>query len=362
MKQLLPGYSAEIKAFNKKSWHHNLENFRDANIFQSWSYEAINSGPKNLSHLLLRKDGKLVAAAQVRIVKMPITSVGVAYVRWGPMWRPREEPLNVEVFGQAIRALRNEYACRHRLVVRIVPPIFDDQADIFGPILNQEGYTRSSNQESQRTFVVDLGRSLEELRKGLDQKWRNRLNRGERNNLNIIEGFDDDLFKLFLEVYGEMHDRKNFQETVDVKQFRLIQSDLPESLKMKIFIAFCDGKPAAGVICSGIGDMGVYLFGGTSDAGLSAQGSYVLQWRALNWLKEKGAACYDLYGIDAVANPGTYHFKSGMSGKNGKEVAYLGSYDASDNVIMRKALRFAEILRTTYAKKKKELKRSLTAQ
>jgi lipid II:glycine glycyltransferase (peptidoglycan interpeptide bridge formation enzyme) len=349
--QLLPGYSVEIDKFDKESWHNNLDKFADANIYQTWAYEEINSGEKNLSHMLLIKNGKAVAAAQARIVKIPIVNIGVAYVRWGPMWHLQGELPNHEVFTQAIRALRNEYACRHRLVVRILPLLYNDQADIFYPILAQEGYVHPPNEEPQRTLVIDLNRSLEELRKGLDQKWRNRLNRGEKNNLNIIEGFDDNLFRLFLETYGEMHDRKNFTETVDVHQFRLMQSDLPESFKMKIFIAICEGKPAAGVICSSIGDMGVYLFGATSDAGLSAQGSYALQWRALNWLKESGVAWYNLNGINPIINPGTYHFKSGMCGKNGKDIKYLGTYDAFNGVVMRNAFKLAEFIRTTYREK-----------
>ena len=353
MAELLPGYSVEIDNLDKELWHSNLEGFSDANIYQTWSYEAVNSSEKNLSHLLLRKEGKVVAAAQVRIVKIPVIGIGVAYVRWGPMWRLQGEISNIEVFSQAVRALRNEYACSRRLVVRILPLLFHDQVDLFESILVQEGYVHPPHEEPQRTLIMDFNRSLEELRKGLDQKWRNRLNRGERNNLKIIEGFDDDLFKLFLEMYGEMHDRKNFLETVDVHQFRLIQRDLPQLFKMKIFIAFSDGKPAVGVICCGIGDMGLYLFGATNDAGLSAQGSYVLQWKALNWLKEKGAAWYNLNGIDPITNPGTYHFKTGMCGKNGKDVKYLGSYDAFNGVLMQNAFRFADFVRATYNKIRK---------
>ena len=182
------------------------------------------------------------------------------------------------------------------------------------------------------------------------------MNRGEKNNLNIIEGFDDDLFKLFLEIYQNMYDRKNYLETVDVEKYRIIQRDLPEFFKMRIFIAFHDDKPAAGVICSGIGDMGLYLFGATSDSGLTTQGSYVLQWKALSWLKENGATSYNLNGINPIANPGTYHFKSGMCGKNGKDLKHIGLYDTWNGVMICKAFKFADFIRVMYRNNKQKLK------
>jgi lipid II:glycine glycyltransferase (peptidoglycan interpeptide bridge formation enzyme) len=339
-----------VDSVHKDSWNDILQKFDDANLYQTWSYEAVNSGDKNLSHLLLRKREECVAAAQSRVVRIPFTNIGVAYVRWGPLWRVHGKPADRDVFGLAIRALRNEYACRRGLLVRILPFLFEDQTDIFNQILVREGFVQSSGEEAQRTLLIDLNRSLEELRKGLEQKWRNRLNRAEKNALEVLEGFGDDLFGLFIKIYEEMHGRKNFLETSDVNKFRMVQRDLPGSLKMKILIAIFDGKPAAGVICSGMGEMGTYLFGGTSDAGLSTQGSYLLQWKVLNWLKEQGVKWYNLHGINPITNPGTYRFKSGLCGRNGKDVRFLGVYDACDSRMTSTALRFASYARLMYRK------------
>jgi hypothetical protein len=355
--QLLPGYTVEVDNLDKETWHRNVEIFDDANIFQTWPYVSVHTGEKSLSHLLLKRDGKIVAAAQARIAKIPIANIGVAYFLYGPMWRLRGKPRDIEVFSQAVRAIRNEYACRRHLAVRIQPLVFNDQTSIFDPILAQEGYVHPAVYEPQRTLLIDLNPSSQELRKGLDQKWRNRLNRGEKNNLKILEGFDDDLFELFLEIYQSMYGRKNYFETVDIQKYRIIQRDLPESFKMRIFIAFHDEKPAAGVISSRIGEMGIYLFGATSDDGLTAQGSYVLQWKALNWLKENGATLYNLNGINPISNPGTYHFKSGFCGKNGKDLNHLGLYDTSNGSIIGKAFKFADIMRVKYRKKKETFKK-----
>ena len=63
-----------------------------------------------------------------------------------------------------------------------------------------------------------------------------------------------------------------------------------------------------------MGDSAIYLLGATSDDGLNAKGSYLLQWTLIQWLKENGVRWYDLGGIDPEGNPGVYYFKRGFSG------------------------------------------------
>ena len=344
------GYSVEVDSVDSITWHQILARFDDANIYQTWSYEAVRSGEKNMSHLLLKKEGEVVAAVQVRVSKIPLTSIGVAYVRWGPLRRLRGRAENREIFALAMRCLRNEYACTRRLAVLIFPYIFDNQREVFGPVLTKEQFKRVSTGGVQRTLVIPLDYPLEEIRKGLDQKWRNCLNRAEKNNLHIEEGTDDRLFGVFLGIYEEMHGRKQFIKTSDVNQFREIQAHLPEVLKMKIAIAVSDGQPAAGVICSNIGDTGIYLFGGTSNCGLDSKASYLLQWHLLEWLKKNDARWYNLHGINPISNPGTYRFKAGLCGKNGQDVHYLGNYNSAGDSATQTIFRLAGSARQIYRK------------
>jgi hypothetical protein len=132
--------------------------------------------------------------AQARIAKIPILNAGIAYVRWGPLWKLRGQPADAEVFQQVIRALRNEYAGKRGLVLRLHPKIFDDDDPSLLAHLKQEGYSFDSNLGKYRTLLVDLNVPLEDLRKGLRQKWRNCLNHAQENDFVIMEGHDDKLF------------------------------------------------------------------------------------------------------------------------------------------------------------------------
>ena len=330
--ELKPGYRAEVDTIGQESWNSMLEGFGDANIYQTWAYESVISPERNVSRLVLKKGDEVVAAAQARIRRVPLVPLGVAYVRWGPMWRPKGKPEDLEVLRQALRAVRNEYAGRRKLAVRILPLLYQDHAEEYGPILSEEGFGRVNVQAVKRTLLIDLERSVADLRKGLDQKWRNRLNRAEKLGVEVVERVDDRAFEEFLSIYREMHGRKKFLETSDVRQFRTIQQGLPAPQKMKILIAYSEGKPAAGVVCSVIGDMGIYLYGGTSDSGLSSQASYLLQWKAMCSFKESGSKWYNLNGINPELNPGTYHFKAGLCGKNGRDLNYMGTFDTQRNL------------------------------
>jgi lipid II:glycine glycyltransferase (peptidoglycan interpeptide bridge formation enzyme) len=347
--ELTAGYSVEVDTVSRESWDRIIEKFDDANIYQMWSYETVRSGQRNLSHLLLKKGEEVVAAAQARIATLPFINIGVAYIRWGPLWRTQTTN-SIEVFFQAVRALRNEYTCRRGLVLRILPVLFNDDADTFLPAFKSEGFTWLERARRERTLIIDLMPSLEDLRKGLEQKWRNCLNRAEKNNLEVIEAYDDQLFDMFVTIYKNMINRKKFMETSDVNQFRLIQKELPADFKMKVFICRSDEGLCSGAICSAIGKTGVYLFGATSDVGMKSKGSYLLQWKIIEWLKEKKCSYYDLHGINPVINPGTYNFKAGLCGRNGKDVLFLGQFDAYQNIASLLTVKCIDFIREKYRK------------
>jgi hypothetical protein len=62
-------------------------------------------------------------------------------------------------------------------------------------------------------------------------------------------------------------------------------------------------------------------------------------------MKERGVKVYNLNGISPEQNPGTYHFKRGLAGRNGRDLHYLGKFDAAPGFFSHKVLRFADLLR-----------------
>ena len=322
-----PLYRAEIDTVTATEWSELLGRFADANLYQTWSYGAIRWGEKNLSHLVLRRNGEVAGMAQVRIVCSPLVKRGVAYLRWGPLCQLRGRELESETARQMAFALHKEYVKKRRLFLRILPNAFANspRAAICKRAFLPFGKISADQTNTERTFLLNLTPPLEELRKKLDQKWRNQLNRAEKNNLTITEGNSAAEYRIFQQIYERMWSRKKFDTTVDVNEFGRLCEDLPAGLKMKILICEHQGQPVSSIVCSAIGNTGIYLLGATHDEGLNTKGAYLLQWKMIKWLKDNGFQFYDLGGIDPEQNPGVYHFKQGFSGQDVSRIPPLES-------------------------------------
>jgi hypothetical protein len=335
-------YQGDVDTATAAEWSQLLGHFEDANLYQTWSYGAVRWGEENLSHLVLRRNGEAAGLAQVRIICSPLIKRGVAYLRWGPLCQLRGRELELETTRQMALALREEYVKKRRLFLRILPNAFagSQRASVFRTAFSQFSNASSPGAKAERTFLLNLSPPLEELRKKLDQKWRNQLNRAEKNNLTLVEGSGMAEYRVFQQIYEKMWSRKRFDTTVDVSEFGRICGDLPPGLKMKILICEHQGKPVSSIVCSAIGNTGIYLLGATHDDGLNTKGAYLLQWTMIKWLKENGFQFYDLGGIDPEQNPGVFHFKQGFSGQDVSRIAPIESCEDFISAIGMKTMDF----------------------
>jgi hypothetical protein len=336
------GYTAEFDAVDRNEWQGIIDGFSDSSLFQTWPFDSVRSGEERVSHFVLRRDNAVLAGAQVRILPAPAFRLGAAYVRWGPLWQFRNGPEDPSVFRCALRALRNEYVCRRGFILRILPLLYRDPSSACHEILLQEDFKPVAEKEPSRTMVLDLTPSLETLRGDLSQRWRRCLTKAERNDLEIVEGTEDMMFEEFISIYRDLLQRKRFQKPNDIHEFRRIQRDLPDAHKMNIILCRANGRNTAGGIFSAIGDSGVYLFGATNDQGMHNNGSYLVHWTAVQWMKRRGCHYYNLYGVNASKNPGTFVFKEGLAGKKGKILDYLGRFDSYPNALASGTVRLAD--------------------
>ena len=304
-----------------------LDLFCDANLYQTWSYGAVRWGRKNLSHLVLKRNGEVSGMAQLRIIRPTRFNFGLAYLRWGPLCHRRGRDLDAEVALCIARTLQEEYVCKRGLLLQILPNAFvgSPRAVLFQSAFSSFTQEPRSSANAHRTFILDLRRPLEELRRNLDKKWRNQLTRSEKNGLKVVAGNGIDEYRIFCRMYNEMWKRKAFETTVDVDEFGRLQEDLPGAHRMRVFICEQDGCPVAGLVASAMGDSAIYLLGATSEDGLNTKGAYLLQWTLIQWLKANGFEWYDLGGIDPERNPGVYHFKSGLSGTDVSQLTPLAA-------------------------------------
>ena len=83
----MANYRVVVDDVDVEEWHRLFDRFADACIHQSWAFGAGKWGKRRVSHLLLYDGEKLVAAAQVILVTLPVVRGGIAHCKFGPMWQ-----------------------------------------------------------------------------------------------------------------------------------------------------------------------------------------------------------------------------------------------------------------------------------
>jgi hypothetical protein len=338
-------FQVEVNDLGGAAWHALASSFADANIYQLWQLAEPGRRAEDVSRLVLKQGDDVVAAAELRLFRVPLTRLGVAYLRWGPMWKRAGRKPDPEHFRLALRAVRNEYVERRGMVLRLNPRLFVEEHAELAAMLSEEGYAPLPQRGSDKTLIMALSPTLEQLRAGMDKKWRNCLSKAEREGLTLASGTSDALFGEFATIYDQMLQRKQFAPTADFARHRRIQAVLPDHLKMDVIIARHEGQPCAGAVYSAIGDTALYLFGATNDIGMRTSGSYLVQWEVLNALKRQDIREYDLHGINPEANPGTYRFKQGLAGKGGREATFTGPRQSFEPSLTNYSLLLADRLR-----------------
>jgi lipid II:glycine glycyltransferase (peptidoglycan interpeptide bridge formation enzyme) len=341
-----------------QEWDRILATFSDASLFQCSQYGETRWGASNLSRLVVYgHDGLPISAAQLRIMKVPLLGVGIAYIRYGPVWK-RGSAGDIDNFRAGLRALVDEYVVKRRLFLRIRPFGFEDTDSEMKRALELEGFsaTRGIYRDKRQTILVDLDPTEEQLRRRLHKKWRYSLKQAETANLQVREYFDTSKFHELDVLYQEMMLRKRFRPGSTVSEYARLQAQLPETNRLRVTTCVVDGAAVAGSACSAMGDTVIALLGSSGGVGRKLNAYYLLQWDEILWAKRAGKRVYDLNGINAVTNPGVYHFKAGLGGR---EVTFLEVYDRCNNRILYQAILTFEALLRLRSTLTSQLKRSV---
>ncbi len=348
-----------VEPVTREEWIHEARRFGDYSYRQTWAYgELLAERRRAVSvHVAIRSGPDLLGLADVRLKRAPFGLGGLAYVSWGPLVQLGQQD-DLSRLVDCVEALRDEFVKRRRLLLRVdLQPSLrrPDWGNRAAQILNAAGFSRATRLPAERTLLLDLDRPLAELRRCLAQKWRNCLNRAEKNGLTIRCGSDQRTFEDFCLLFSRFREHKIFDVDLDAEFFAKVHQRMHPSVRFDVTLAEKEGQVVAGHVTSMLGDTCAYLLGATEREGLNSKASYVLQWSAISNAKKQGCRWYDLGGIDPMANPGVYHFKKGLGGK---EVCSPGVFEATPSGLMGNVMRRAADLHY----RRQEIKRSRVVQ
>jgi hypothetical protein len=274
---------------------------------QSWAYgQALSQLGVTVHRAQLYLDDRLVGLAQFQCRRLAFY-MGLASCSRGPVWAP---DLGGELLAQGWRVLKQTIPTRAW------------RATVFSPDQTAEAMPPQAMRGLQRvmtgysTVMLDLTRPLDDLRAGLEGKWRNRLVKAESmTGLQVhVRASVKDL-QWLLERENLQRQLRGFQALPT--DFALAYVDSHRDRRQAFVVASAvQGKQTlASMLFLIHGAVATYHVGWASEEGRSLNLHNLLLWRAIEQLKAQDVEQLDLGGVNTRALPGISRFKLGTGGR-----------------------------------------------
>lgn len=181
------------------------------------------------------------------------------------------------------------------------------------------------------TVTIDLSPDLEMILASLNQKGRHAINRAKRDGVTteLVATNDENcrlMYKLLAETAAGQFQIRSYN------YYKTFWQRFEKAGFGQLFFAYFEGKLVAGAYAIAYGHKGTYKDGASVRERTAYGASHLLQWRVIEWMKERGVTIHDLCGAppsDQINNPDHPHYGIGRFKTSfNKEVTdYIGAYD-----------------------------------
>ena len=280
--------------------------------------------------LALEQGGELRAGAQLLFRRLPLGRT-LGYVPKGPVVDMDDSAIVAELWDALHRLARS----RRAILLKVEPELPDDLV-LTARFRDWDFRPSPQTVQPRRTIWLDLAADEEAILARMKSKTRYNIRLAVRKGVQVREGVLDDLgffYALMQETSGRdgfaVHKQEYYQAA-----YRLF---VPANLA-RLFLAFYEDEPLAGLMAFACGDKAWYFYGASSSRHRNRMPSYLLQWEAMRWARARGCTTYDLWGIPDEDEEmleacfterrdglwSVYRFKRGFGGQVHR---YLGAYD-----------------------------------
>ena len=304
----------EIRDFGQDEWDDIVSDIDAFSLMQTWEFGEAKAltGPWKVSRAVFQKGDKTVGAAQVMIRIVPFINRGLVWINRAPLLKNCDTAQS-DVYINILGELKKYWVDKKKMYLRIAPPLIT--ADGNYAIFEKAGYLRGTETDGWASEIMDLSHSTEELRKGLQQKWRNCLNKAERLKVICETGSSNVLIEELLDDYKMLLDNKGFGTNLTPELVKTMQDLLPDSRKMLVFAGRQDREKLGSILIATYGDTCMYLIGATNNTGRKVNTNHYLIWNAACEMKRRGYRWFDVGGANPDSTPpGILHFKRGLRG------------------------------------------------
>ncbi len=254
--------------------------------FQAWAWGELKSRFGWQPYRIASAD----RGSALQMLVRPYRGLAVAYVPRGPV--AGEVPADPQLIAHAVQIAR-----RHRAAfIRLEPDAEEGDpraADIDRQLRDMRFRTSQRTLQPRSTIRLDLSPTQDQLLAGFSKGHRADIRRAERDGVTVRAGDASDVDVLYAMLVATRQ-RKDFGFH-SAGYWQALMSAFGEAAR--IFVAELAGQPIGASLVIAWGSYGIYLAAGSNAAGLEHRAAHLLQWHAIRWAKERGAATWDLWGI-----------------------------------------------------------------
>lgn len=294
---------------DKIRWEDVLKKADLSNITQDWQYgEAKRKAEKwKIDRYIIRSNNRDIGIVQV-LCKRILGATIACRINKGPILINEEKCIENELY--AVEFIRKRYHFIPFFYVPYLPMHPDD----FWKITNM-GW-KNWDIFGFPSGVIDLTRSVDEIRASLNSKWRNQLKNAERFQYRIQT--DSCRFEEMCDLYEKEQHEKKFTGVSKclLKEIAVLR---PSPLCF-FYIENSEHKIIAFDIFYKHVNTATYYIGWNSEEGRKNYTNNLLLFYAALSLKESGVKQLDLGGIEYIYTEGIAKFKDGMNPKHYRQM------------------------------------------
>lgn len=318
----------EEKPYNDEDaeWDDFVTNHPLGSLLQTANWARLKSrfGWRS-QRVWLKRDGQLVAGAQILIRSAAMGLLRVGYVPHGPLVNWQDDEQVDILLNQIDHALYNERVG----LLKFEPLVWQEDIDSASwkkLCRRHDCLANTDSIQPPRTILIDLQPTEDKILSSMKQKTRYNIRLSAKKGVTVRQGTSDDIseFVRMIQITGErnvfgIHEPEYYR--------RAYELFAPENAAL--LIAEYENQPLSAVMVFKCGKKAAYLYGASGNNERQRMPNYAAQWAAILWAKEKGCSTYDLWGVPDYPSDeleinflsrqdglwGVYRFKRGFGGE-----------------------------------------------
>ena len=267
--------------------------------------------------IVMERDGETVGAGQFLLYNTAPVPGKLMYAPKGP-WLPWEDEEAVRTFFKEVGSIAAEKGVH---TIKVEPEVLEEQEGT-KKVLRELGFEKFRwDLNFKTTMVLDLAPSEEDLMASMKKDTRYGVRRASREGIEVVEDNSEAGIEDFWKMFEVTAERNGFWYRPHEYQVPMWRAMI-EARQARLFFADHEGDRLAGMFLSNLGGKCWYSYGASTNEKRNLNPTYLLQWEAMRWAKERGITYYDMVSIPSPdelhkEHPlyGAYKFKAGFGGE-----------------------------------------------